>query len=166
MLLVLLIAISVAVSAGSALAQSTSKPSIPQFTLKLVSQPYDVPTTYTIDPNTNETITNQGYSVENYSMEVWIKNQPSQNTLFYNVRVKDPNSDYWQEEYHYSQDSPGNCPPQSTSEYTILSYSVNWYPAIDVQVKAFPEVVTQHFVPDHPLLRHNLIRMDTMRAVS
>ena len=55
---------------------SIPKPSVPEFTVKAVSHPYDVPTTYSTDPYTGETITHEGYHVENKSIEVWIKNQP------------------------------------------------------------------------------------------
>ena len=42
-------------------AQSITKPSVPQFSLKFVDASYDVPTTYSTDPYTGETVTNSGY---------------------------------------------------------------------------------------------------------
>ena len=51
-----------------------NKLATPEFSVKLVSHPYDVPTTTTVwvDPYTGEktTTTNQGYHVENRSIEI------------------------------------------------------------------------------------------------
>ena len=80
-------------------------PSVPEFTLKLASYPYDVaPTTYT-DPYTGKTtITNYGYHSENISVVLTIKNQPFISTLdasgnytslYYNVRFKGHFVDDW-----------------------------------------------------------------------
>jgi hypothetical protein len=59
---------------------SITKPSIPEFTVKVVAYPYDVPpkTTSTIDQYTGKetTTTQPGYHVENKSIEIAIKNQP------------------------------------------------------------------------------------------
>lgn len=58
---------------------SITKPSVPEFTVRIVSYPYDVPpkTTTTIDQYTGEetTTTQPGYHVENKSIEIIIKNQ-------------------------------------------------------------------------------------------
>src|SRR3972149_2373794 len=58
--------------------ESIPKPSAPEFTVKIVSYPYDVPpkTTTTIDQYTGKetTTTTPGYHVENKSIEVAIKN--------------------------------------------------------------------------------------------
>ena len=76
---------------------STTKPSVPEFTVKLVAHPYDVPTTYGIDPYTGKNVTIQeGHHVENKSIEVTIKNQPfspykdanGSYGLYYNVRFR------------------------------------------------------------------------------
>ena len=57
------------------------KPLTPEFTVKIVAHPYDVPpkTTTTIDQYTGKetTTTQPGYHVENKSIEITIKNQPS-----------------------------------------------------------------------------------------
>ena len=59
---------------------SISKPSVPEFSVKIVAYPYDVPpeTTTTIDEYTGKetTITEPGYRVENKTIEITIKNQP------------------------------------------------------------------------------------------
>jgi hypothetical protein len=52
------------------------KPSVPDFYLKYVDHSYDVPTTYGTDPYTGKAIiTQEGYHVQNNSVEVIIKNQ-------------------------------------------------------------------------------------------
>lgn len=60
--------------------EDISKPFAPEFTVKTVAHPYDVPpkTTTTIDQYTGKetTITTPGYHAENKSIEVQIKNQP------------------------------------------------------------------------------------------
>ncbi len=61
----------------SALAQSIPKPSVPEFILKFVAYPYDVPPKYETNPYTGKNeMTQAGYHVENKSIEVIIKNQP------------------------------------------------------------------------------------------
>jgi len=56
-----------------------TKPTPPSFTLKEIAQPYDVSptTTTTVDPFTGEetTITYSGYTVENKTIYIVIKNQ-------------------------------------------------------------------------------------------
>jgi hypothetical protein len=58
---------------------SIAKPSTPEFTVQLVSHPYDVPakTTTIVDQYTGKetTTTQPGYHVENKSIEITIKNQ-------------------------------------------------------------------------------------------
>jgi hypothetical protein len=74
--LILILATSNIMWIESASAQAISKPSIPEFSLKYVDHSYDVPTTYGIDPYTGKTIiTQEGYRVQNNSVEVIIKNQ-------------------------------------------------------------------------------------------
>jgi hypothetical protein len=59
---------------------SISKPSVPEFSVRIVAYSYDVPpkTTTTIDEYTGKetTTTQPGYHVENKSIEITIKNQP------------------------------------------------------------------------------------------
>ena len=67
------------------------KPSIPEFTLKLVANPYDVPPTNStkIDPYTGEeTVTIiPGYHVENKLIEITIRNQPFTDYTLDNRRI-------------------------------------------------------------------------------
>ena len=109
-------------------AKTNPKPSVPEFTIQYVAHPYDVPTTYTTDPYTGETITHPGYHVENRSRVLVIKNQPlppdlsnGKVTVYYQVRYKGHYSDNeWYEVYHLP-----DYPVQSDSEYTTISPKLN-----------------------------------------
>lgn len=92
-----------------------SMPNTPEFTLTYIDQSYDVPssTTTKIDPYTGEqtVTTNQGYHVQNGTIEVKIKNQQftpyfnsneNGNYLFYNVSYKG----HYQSEWTYY---PSGC---------------------------------------------------------
>jgi hypothetical protein len=133
-------------------AQYSPKPSIPQFSLKLISSEYTVPPSYSIDPYTGENITHSGYNVRNQSVEISIKNQHlvltlENASLYYNVRVKGHfENASWSELYSYDSSSPGvivssgTLPPESNSQYTVLYYPVNGFAnntQLDFQVEAF-----------------------------
>ena len=124
------------------------KPSIPEFTVELVDHSYDVPTTYSTDPYTGDTITHGGYHVENRTIDIRIKNQPfasyrndndSLVTLYYNIRVKG----YFEQEWRELYSSP-NYLYRSDSEYTVRSYVLGkdgkWFfpddGKVDFQVEA------------------------------
>jgi hypothetical protein len=55
---------------------SPPTPPVPEFTVKFVDFSYYVPTTTSIDPYTGQNITNQGYYVDNRTIELSINNQP------------------------------------------------------------------------------------------
>jgi len=96
------------VQASSFTLDSISKPSIPEFSVRIVAYPYDVPpkTTTTIDEYTGKetTTTQPGYHVENKSIEITIKNQPftpydlTEYTVYYRDR---DNFSRIQESYTY-----------------------------------------------------------------
>lgn len=159
--LVLLLAVSslTLLTAVPANAQSTPKPSTPEFTLRYVADFYDVPTTYKTDPYTGEKVVDvQGYLVNNSSIQVLIKNQPfvySYNGinyyLYYNVRYKGHFSEQWVTSYYYSNYTleivnpkyPPTPPKQlaanKNSDCTITEYKTADYPAnaqLDFQVEA------------------------------
>ena len=106
---------------------SITKPSVPEFTVKLVDSSYDVPTTYSIDPYTGENVTHAGSHVERRSIEVKIKNQPFTPyydessgwniSFYYNIRIKGYYSEDWIELYRASD----GYPTQSDSEYIVIS---------------------------------------------
>lgn len=95
-MLIVLLAVSSLLMIKSTFAQSISKPSVPEFTAKLISAPPE-------SQSVNKTI------------ELSIKNQPS--VSFYNVRMR-INDGNWSLLY------PNNnsVPSQSDGEYTIISY--------------------------------------------
>ena len=112
-----------------------SKPSVPEFTVKLVDNSYDVPPTQTIDPYKG-TITQPGYHVENKEIEITIKNQNL--GVMYNVRTKGHFEQEWRERFYAP---PGNSryPEQSNGQYTVITLHTNMYPdgaQVDVQVEA------------------------------
>ncbi|MGD6808313.1 MAG: hypothetical protein ACQCN3_01300 [Candidatus Bathyarchaeia archaeon] len=98
LVLLLILILMPCVMAEFVSAQSTTKPSPPEFTVTLISSP--------------------DTQVLNKTIELSIKNQPSipDNGSFYNVRIR-VNNGNWSVLY------PDNeVPIQSNSEYTILSY--------------------------------------------
>lgn len=104
-----------------------TKPSVPDFAIRLVDNSYDVPTTYSTDPYTGATITHPGHRVTNKSVELVIKNQPIVSTnvegwttsLFYNVRMKGHYGGDWLTLY-----DPTITPlyVQLDSENTVISF--------------------------------------------
>lgn len=140
----------------------------PEFTVKLVAHPYDVPptTTTTIDQYTGEEIvtTTPGYHVENKSIEITITNQPFTPytraegkliNLYYNVRFKGhfgQESD-WEEPFHkpirngiYGTTKQH---PQSNSEYTLISFPSEFQDGdvVDFQV----QTLEGYYTPWEPL---------------
>jgi len=127
------------------------KPVAPSFTLKEIAQPYDVPPTTTtiVDGYTGEetTITHPGYTVENKTTYIVIKNQPftpykndkgQTMTLYYTYSYRG----------HYSNDVWAIPYPQyyeqSDSEYTMIPFK--WLPTsgqVDIRVKILIGTLTQ-----------------------
>jgi hypothetical protein len=63
-------------SAKPAGAQAIAKPYVPHFALRYVNNSYDVPPVYGTDPYTGKTVlTQEGYHIQNASVEVTIRNQ-------------------------------------------------------------------------------------------
>ena len=132
---------------------STPTLAVPEFTVELVAYPYDVPTTYSTNPYTGETITHQSYHVENKSIEVRIRNQPfttyhdadgHEVNLYYNVNIKGHFEESWTWSERYSP---------STSEYTVLNLPEN-YPAeaqVDFEVDAILGYNYAYSLEGHPL---------------
>jgi hypothetical protein len=145
------------------LAHASNLPA-PEFTVKLASYPYDVPTTYTTNEYTGQNITHLGYHVENSSIEIWTNNQPYGQPLngddvyycFFNVREKGHFGENWKELYYCdpSAYSSGNLPPESSSEYTVLALPID-YPSdsqVDFQVQASVWHYTQIWIVEHPMM--------------
>ena len=111
-------------------AQTIPQPSVPQFTVKYVDLSYDVPTTTSIDQYNGQTITNQGYHVENRTIQLIIKNQPFTSyiqdrenmSFYYNVREKGAYAENWTtlfrpDNYYYWT--------QSNTGYTTFVYLID-----------------------------------------
>jgi hypothetical protein len=73
LLLILIISLTIV---GTSFAQTIPKPSVPEFTVRYVDLSYDVPTTTSIDQYTGKTITNQGYHMENRTIQITIEINP------------------------------------------------------------------------------------------
>jgi hypothetical protein len=110
-----------------AYAQSSSKPSVPEFTLKIVARPFDVAPSTTVNPYTGQTvITGSGYRVQNISVDVTIKNQPS--TTYYQVQFKGNYGNNWQIYSDSNMITPiqlTQYQPKSNGDYTIISIPIN-----------------------------------------
>jgi len=115
-------------------------PSVPVFTVKFVNSSYEVPAGSSINPYTGQKVTTAGYYVENESIELTIKNQPFVSfinningipwniSLFYNVREKGHYAENWTDLYN----PEFGYQPQSSSDYTIISYGpLGEFPALN-----------------------------------
>jgi hypothetical protein len=109
---------------------SIPKPSVPEFTVKLIDSSYDVPTTYSIDPYTGEKVTHEGYRVESRTIEIRIKNVPftrfeiedGSNTytvrFYYNIRFKGRFEEEWHEAYN---PNVNGLPVRDSGPETVIS---------------------------------------------
>jgi len=155
-------------------AQAGFKPSVPQFSVKLVDSSYDVPpsTTTVTDPYTGKEsiVTNSGYHVSDRTIEVTIKNQPftpykKENAwtppkLYYKIQFKGHFEEKWNTFPWLN--SEGKVVP-SDSEYTVVSsqsgitgitYMINHLEAgsqLDFRVQAVIGYDKGIFAQDHPL---------------
>jgi hypothetical protein len=116
-------------------AQSTADLYIPEFTVQIVTHPYDVQPSQSIDPYTGKTTNQNGYHVENKTIEMKIKNQVvSNNTyLYFGIREKGHFGQTW------NTNTGENSPKPSNSDYTVLSFPIVYPPnsQVDYQVETF-----------------------------
>ena len=159
LLLVVTLAISSLMMVESAFAQSTPKPPVPEFTLKLIDNSYDVPPTSTVNPYTGKTETSGGYHVQGYlEVQIRIKNPPSAG-VFYQVQTKGHFSQNWNA-IEYWIGEAGSYYPRTpykeqdyTSEYTILKYDDNGNlpreGQIDFRVQTLIGYPVIHHTSDH-----------------
>jgi len=158
LLLLVILAVSSLMVIESTNAQSTSKPSVPEFTAKYVDRSYDTQPTYGLDQYTGKTvITKPSEHVDNRTIEITIKNQlfapfTDQNgnniNLLYNVQYKGAFGENWTSMFGERSEWAGTFdpygtygyPPQdSSSQYTTISYSLPWNIVdgqMDIQVEA------------------------------
>lgn len=143
LLLIIVLAASSLISINSAC--GATNVSVPEFSVKFVAYPYDIPTKTitTIDPYTGKetTHTEQGYHVDNRSIEIKIKNQPftsqhlsgfgsmSEDTDFYlNIQTKGHYSKDWSNPLTIWGNSLDSTYPfkQSLGEFTVIPCSSNY----------------------------------------
>ena len=164
LLLLTVLVLSSFVMFGSVFAQSTPKPSVPEFTVKYVDNSYYVPPTTTTDPYTGETVTQGGfYGKGKPEIEITIKNQPFTG-LHYQVRTKGHFSQDWSIVEYWIKETQTYNPPNPypgqdyTAEYTILKYhsigsqDIPSRGQIDIQVQALIGHVTIRGDPAHSAL--------------
>jgi hypothetical protein len=130
-------------------AQTIPTPAVPEFSVGVVDHSYDVPTTTTtsIDPYTGVQTTNTqtGYHVENYTIDIKIRNQPFTSDtelidLFFNVRQKGYYEANWTELRHISgRVNDNSLLRQSHTEFTVYSLHQHFpvHGVIEFQVEAF-----------------------------
>jgi hypothetical protein len=133
---------------------SIPKPSVPEFTVKLVDNSYEEPTIHGVNPYTGENYTIPSFHVENKSIEVKITNQPFvahsngiNYSLYYEVRVKGHFEENWVTPYQV----PSEILVQPDYEYTIVSCFAN-YPAgslVDFKVEAYVGHLHYEGIPGH-----------------
>jgi hypothetical protein len=114
---------------------SIPKPAVPTFTAALVDRSYDVLATTLIDQYTGQTINHPAHRVENYTVDITIKNQPYTSTVLqegtaqwntsfvYNIRIKGHFAQDWIPMYF-----AGEGPKMSNSDYTIITYPLSSLP--------------------------------------
>jgi hypothetical protein len=149
---------------------------VPEFSLRIVAYPYDVPpeTTTTIDEYTGEetTITRPGYHVENKSIEITIKKQPftpytltehtgynhetgerrtydrnSTVNLYYNIEVKGHFGENWKSVDSGDFTYEGRkSNAQLDSEYTVITIEADDYPE-DTVLDFRVRALTGYYVP-------------------
>jgi hypothetical protein len=129
LLIIAILAVSSLTMVESAFAQSTPKPSVPEFNVKLVDSSYVIPETTTIDPYTGQTVTHPSQHVEAKTIEIRIKNvlftpfeiENGSNTytvgFFYNVRWKG----HFEAEWHEIYSSSNGFLPRDEGSETIYS---------------------------------------------
>ena len=128
LLLILILALSI-MMAKPAFAQSSTPspvpfptPSVPQFTVQLVGPPTVVNTTYSLDPNTGKIVARIGYINEYSYVELIIKNQPfnpSYGSMYFNVQVKNQNTNNaWTDIYSVQSDNQNYPEQTANSDYT------------------------------------------------
>jgi|WetSurMetagenome_2_1015567.scaffolds.fasta_scaffold328812_2 hypothetical protein len=149
----------------------TSIPSSPEFTVKIVSYPYDVPdkTTTTIDQYTGKetTTTQPGYHVENKSIEIKMKNQPlsMQNGFYFYIQMKGHYGTEWRSidpDSYYTHTAFSKIYPSKGEQYTIASCSGEYSSdsLLDFQVNAILGHDAYESVAGHPLAIYSVFMID------
>jgi hypothetical protein len=164
LLLIVFLAVSNLINIESASAQTMHKPSVPEFTLKLIDNSYDVAPTTKVNPYTGKTETSRGYHVKcDPEIDIIIKNQPFTG-LYYQVQTKGHFSQDWRTIGGWRMEAGDNIENQYnqyqrqnySDQYTILRYDYNGnLPSegqMDFQVEALIGSVTVGGDSDHSAL--------------
>lgn len=182
MFLVIILAASSFTILQYASAQSTPKQSIPEFSSKYIDLSYNVPPTYGTDQYTGKTIiTEDGYHVDNRSIQFTIKNQPftpttdpsgNQTGLYYNFRIKGAYGTEW-DYYPFapngvttsryvgmfggnSTESPADL-AQSSTQYTTITIEIPGVYRVppEAQLEVQAQALIGYMVPsDYMLAGH------------
>jgi hypothetical protein len=108
-----------------------TKPSVPEFTLKIVDNSYEVPPAYYTDPYTGKTtMTQAGHRVQNGTMDLIIKNQPFTSysdgnhtiDLYYRIRTRGHYEIGWSSYYPDDMYGYPDYVDASTTEFTVISF--------------------------------------------
>jgi Predicted solute binding protein len=160
--LICILALLVIVFIQPATAQSTTKPSMPKFTVELADPAFDIPPAYSFNASTGLFDANDGYHIEYSTVKIVIENQPVCNQtnhdyLYYNVRIKPHNyaDSYWYELFHAGADG---YPMQTLSNYTVIPLLVEGNQELgihiptgettDIQVQAMLGHIERGFNPN------------------
>ena len=150
LLLVVILAVSSLMTVESVSAQSIPKPSVPDFSVKIISNPYLVPQTNSTDPYTGQVTIYPSYINENKSIVVTVKNQQFVSTqlsagnwtnLYYNLRFE---GHFIKNDWTYYPLAPeSGYINASQMDYTVIPIPTYLLPAtysngtqIDFQVQA------------------------------
>jgi len=159
LLLIAMLAASSLIMVESAFAQSTPKPSVPEFTLSYVVRPYDIGPSYTIDPYTGENVT---LFPEIHTTTAWVlitvKNQPfspyadadgNYIELWYNVSLKGHFGNTWG---HYPNSRALDLYNASASAETVIDIPLGEWPELgpNSQLDFRLEALIGHFNYDRP----------------
>jgi hypothetical protein len=111
-LLIVIAALIVSLVAGMHVVAAAPKPSVPEFTVKLINSSYVTSATNIIDPYLGQTVTHPSQRTEARTIEIRIKNVPftpfelenGSNTynaqFFYNIRFKGHFEEEWRDVYN------------------------------------------------------------------
>jgi hypothetical protein len=162
--LIVLLAIASIVTVESANAQSIPKPSAPEFTVKWTNNSYIVPVTSSIDPYSGSVVNNPSELKINYSIELRITNQPTSETLRYNVRTKGHFEGNWSSPIYSYEYAPVMSNQSTTIIFTSTSndgtyrssgaWTTIYAPVngqLDLQVQAFVGYYTNNGDASTPL---------------
>ncbi len=160
MIIVILAVSSLIVGAGAQ--GSFAKPTVPEFTVKIVDHSSYVPPSYGTDPYSGESVeTRAGYTSGGRAFEFTIKNQPYSKSLFYNFRFKGHYETEWVNHpfstshsfSEYSTCIGAPIYPASNSEYSVILVDFGKitfggfpdYGEVDLQVQALVGEVSVYY---------------------